>query len=228
MFEYPERARFGRILPKKQDLWLRPAAPRRAAALCQPGGTGRLAIQTCPGDHQSPRPRSREGDSGLCSDAANPELPEEVLRTMDRAIPSLVFFELLHDAKLRFAAAFKRPGENDPLKPVVDAYFQTPWQDAAAPRRPLPAALDLESLYRQMLVARYGGQPVGPAAPPGRDSGGEVARGNRIRAKLKECRRLEAILLKERQFNRKVELNAALRQRRAELAVLGSASAASV
>jgi len=44
-----------------------------------------------------------------------------------------------------------------------------------------------------------------------------VERGNRIRATRRECQRLEAKLRKELQFNRKVEINAELRQRMAEL-----------
>ena len=45
-------------------------------------------------------------------------------------------------------------------------------------------------------------------------------RANLICAKEKECRKLEALIKKEIQFNRKVELNSELRARRAELARL--------
>jgi hypothetical protein len=36
------------------------------------------------------------------------ELREDVLRTIDRAIPSLLFFELTFQEKVRFTAAYKR------------------------------------------------------------------------------------------------------------------------
>jgi hypothetical protein len=39
------------------------------------------------------------------------ELKEEVLRTLDRAIPSLPFFELRFQGKVRFGAAYKRLSE---------------------------------------------------------------------------------------------------------------------
>ena len=44
-----------------------------------------------------------------------------------------------------------------------------------------------------------------------------VARYTSIQAKEKECQQMEARLNKEKQFNRKVEINAALRCLRAEL-----------
>ena len=39
------------------------------------------------------------------------ELAEDVLRTMDKAIPSLLFFELTFEGRVKFAAAYKRPNE---------------------------------------------------------------------------------------------------------------------
>ena len=51
----------------------------------------------------------------------------------------------------------------------MDAYFETPWQDAAAPRLPLPVALDLGSLYEQMLRQHMGPARLrcGPPVRPG-------------------------------------------------------------
>ena len=94
------------------------------------------------------------------------ELKEDVLRTIDRAIPSLIFFELTFQGKVRFAAAYKRPpvsAEGDSIAgpPVVEAYFETPWQSSAAPRLPLPVALDLGGLYEQMLRQHMVASPLG-------------------------------------------------------------------
>ena len=60
--------------------------------------------------------------------------------------------------------------------------------------------------------------PVPPR--PGESLRDHVERFNQIHAKETECRRLDARLRRELQFNRKVEINAALRIRRAELAQL--------
>lgn len=57
------------------------------------------------------------------------EISEDILRTLDKAIPSLLFFELTFEHRVKFAAAYKRPSEADSHKNVVEAYFESPWQD---------------------------------------------------------------------------------------------------
>jgi hypothetical protein len=75
--------------------------------------------------------------------------------------------------------------------------------------------LDLAGLYEQMLRRLI---PVPPR--PGESLRDHVERVNQIHAKETECRRLEGRLYRELQFNRKVEINAVLRVRQAELAQL--------
>ena len=134
------------------------------------------------------------------------ELPDEVLHTIDKAVPSPIVYQITFEGRVRFTAAYKRPSESDASKNVIEAYFTTDWQPAAQPLPALPVVLDLASLYEEMLrrvipLARRPAEPL-PAL---------VARAVQLRAKERECRDLEARLCKERQFNRKVELNAALR-----------------
>ena len=149
------------------------------------------------------------------------ELREDVLRTIDRAIPSLLFFELSFQGKVRFAAAYKRLSEGSSIQPVVDPYyFETPWLAATTTRQPLPMALDLGGLYEQMLRQHMLASPLGLRSRPGEALADAVERGNRIRAKRRESQKLEVKLRKEIQFNRKVEINAELRLCRAELAEL--------
>lgn len=148
------------------------------------------------------------------------ELRDDVLRTIDRAIPSLLFFELTFQGKVQFRATYKRLSEAGSNQPVVDAYFQTPWQDAAAPRRTLPIALDMGSLYEQMLREHMVASQLALRSRAGETLAETVDRGNRIRIKRRERQRLETRLKREIQFNRKVEINAALRQCRTELADL--------
>lgn len=148
------------------------------------------------------------------------ELSEDVLRTMDKAIPSLLFFELAFEGRVRFAAAYKRPNEANIRKNVVEAYFDTPWQSASESRPPLPVALDLAGLYEQMLHQHMLKSPMALVPRHGESLQTMADRANLIRAKENECRQLEARIKKEIQFNRKVELNTALRAHRAELARL--------
>jgi hypothetical protein len=139
-------------------------------------------------------------------------LAEDVLRTMDRAIPSPIFFDLTFDGRVKSSAAYKRPGGSDASKPVVDVYFETDWQPAGIARPPLPVALDLAGLYEQMLRVLL---PLPPRAGEAIDA--QVERARLIRMRENECNRLEARVRQEMQFNRKVEINAELRRQRAEL-----------
>jgi hypothetical protein len=144
-----------------------------------------------------------------------PNLDTAVLEAIDKAIPFPVVFQLSHDAHIRFAASYKRPSEADASKWVIEARFQTVPQPLHAERPPLPVALDLASLYEQ-IVRRH--IPLSPRA--GEGIAEHVDRFNMLEAKRKTQQQLEARLAKEKQFNRRVELSSQLRALTAELATL--------
>ncbi len=73
-------------------------------------------------------------------------------------------------------------------------------------------ALDLPRLYEQILR-----QLVPVPAWPGETMAALVERYGRIAVKQRERRRLEARIHREKQFNRKVELNRQLREIAAQL-----------
>lgn len=80
---------------------------------------------------------------------------------------------------------------------------------------PLPVALDLKALYEQMLFAYI---DLPPRAGENLDV--LVDRVRMIRKCRRDLRALEAKMNSEKQFNRKVELNAQVRGLNAQLAVL--------
>jgi hypothetical protein len=222
MFLYPERARKDRILPKNKiygNTQLSRAMRQRFVTEIDQIvwryvlGTENLNLP--------PRPGIEEIQIFEIA-LKTGQLKEDVLRTIDRAIPSLIFFELTFQGQVRFAAAFKRPpvsaaGDAAAGQPVVEAYFETPWQPSTAPRLPLPVAVDLGGLYEQMLRQHMLASPFGLRPRAGESLAQTVARGSQIRALRRECQRLEIILRKEIQFNRKVEINRELRRCRAAL-----------
>src|SRR5450432_116567 len=60
-----------------------------------------------------------------------------VLLTIDKAIPSPVFYQLTFGDRVKFTAAYKRPSEAESSKSVVEAYyFETSWQSASATLEP--------------------------------------------------------------------------------------------
>lgn len=145
------------------------------------------------------------------------ELDEDVLRAIDRAIPLPIIFQLHHEQRTRMVAAFKRPGEADAGKWVIDGYFAGSWLPADSPRQSLPVALDLHGLYEQLLRSLL---PL--PARPGESLPEQLQRLNRLRSLQSEHAKLDARLHKEKQFNRKVALNAQLREIQNEIADLSA------
>lgn len=143
------------------------------------------------------------------------EVSAEVIRTIDNAIPFPIVYELVSGDRLKVMAAYKRPSDGDRNKWVTDIYFESKWQKVNAKRKPLPVALDLAKLYEQMLATLL----------PGSIREGEVLRETTARiAQLRGLERtalqLESKLKKEKQFNRKVELNRSLREIKTAIADL--------
>jgi hypothetical protein len=142
-----------------------------------------------------------------------PDVDEAVLQTIDRAIPFPIAFQATHDGTVRYAIAPKRPSEADEAKWVVGPRFVTePRPIASETLLPLPVALDLASLYEQ-IVRRH--IPLAPR--DGEALSAHVERYVALRAKQNLARSLEARLAAEKQFNRKVDLNASLRSVRNEI-----------
>ncbi|MGB7814714.1 MAG: DUF4391 domain-containing protein, partial [Methylotenera sp.] len=141
----------------------------------------------------------------------------DVLRCIDQAIPFPIIYQLTFEDRIKSKAAYKRPSDADASKWVVDSYFETDWHKSDTERSELPVALDLAGLYEQMLRRLL---PLLPRA--GETLKAQVERLGQIRSKQNECRKMEARLQKEQQFNRKVELNAQLRVLQAALEKLKS------
>lgn len=143
------------------------------------------------------------------------ELKNEVLHCIDQAIPFPIVFELNHKNKLRVIAAYKRLSEADASRWVISSYFDTNWVSADIQRKPLPVVFDLETLYEQLLI------PLMPfPVRSGEPLKAWVKRMEEIRSKKQEMQKCEHRLKKEKQFNRRVEINAELRDLRQELSTL--------
>ncbi len=212
MFDYPKQAEFNRIVPKaKIYAFARPTRAVRNRFVSQVAEIV-WKYKLSPETVNLPARRGIHEIQIFVIALKTADLAEDVLRAMDRAIPSPIFFDLTFDGHVKSVAAYKRPGAVGASKPAVDDYFETDWQPVGIARPPLPVALDLAGLYAQMLRRLL---PVPPRA--GEAIHRQVERARHIRMRENECRRLEARLRQEVQFNRKVEINAELRCRKAEL-----------
>lgn len=143
------------------------------------------------------------------------ELHGDVLRCIDGAIPYPIVFELAFDGKTQVVAAYKRPNESDASCWVLSDYFATTWLPSDCERAAMPLALDLGGLYEQALH-----RLIPTPARPQESLADLVARVELVAAKQREVEKAASRLAKEKQFNRKVEINAELRKLKDELEVL--------
>ena len=159
-------------------------------------------------------------------------LENDVLRAIDKAIPFPLIFELVHSGRVKVTAAYKRPSEADSARWVVGDYFEGNWQLEDASRSPLPVALNMGTLYEQLLeplvavqttrlVPGMGEVPQTPftSAKAERPVSLEerIAQAEAIKAQTREVERIKARLEREKQFNKRVAINAELRAAKQEL-----------
>lgn len=146
-----------------------------------------------------------------------PDVSHSVLRCIDKAIPFPILFVLRYEAHSQPVAAYKRPSDAASDQWVVGDYHAAPWQKDVDARPALPLALDLPGLYEQLLR-----QHLAVPARPGESLRDQLDRLSTLTAKQAAAAKLETRLAQEKQFNRKVELNAQLRNIRGELQALAT------
>lgn len=215
LFAYPKQAQFGRVLPKNKIYEHAAPGPAIKALFVeqveQIVWQYKLAPETINLPAKPAVPEIQIFDVTL----KTPELDHEVLRCIDKAIPFPIFFQLYHGQRVKPMATYKRPSDADGSKWVIDGYFAGEWQSLDTPRQPLPVVLDLQGLYEHLLRHLL---PL-----PARDQEPLKQQVERIvhwQSKQTEYEKLQARLNKEKQFNRKVEINAELRRVKAELDLL--------
>ncbi len=212
LFDYPKSAAFGRVLPKNKIY--ENASPSTAVKNLFVRQVEQITWQfkLAPETVNLKGTRSVPEIEIFSVFLKEGELKTDVLRCIDQAIPFPILFELRYEGKIRTIAAFKRPSDADSSKWVVSDYFDCAWLPSDAPRTPLPVVFDLEALNACLLA------PLLPfPARPGEGLQACVERMEQIRSRQRELDKCEARLRKEKQFNRKVAINAKLRQLKNEL-----------
>lgn len=140
------------------------------------------------------------------------ELDLEVLRCIDGAVQFPVVFELSFAGQTQVVAAYKRPNRSDASRWMRSEYFASGWLPSTVERVAMPVALDLGGLYEQVL------QRLIPLAARKDESLSDlVDRVEQVESKQREVKKTASKLAKEKQFNRKVAINATLRQLKIEL-----------
>ena len=137
------------------------------------------------------------------------ELGVEVLSVIDKAIPYPIIFQLRYDDRTKSVAAYKRPAADGSGAWVIEEYFESEWTDHTAPVQSLPVALDIKSLYEQIIKISF----IDLLPRNGESLESLVERVRVLRKYQRELRVVEAKMNGEKQFNRKVELKAKVRER---------------
>ena len=212
LLAYPPQAAFGRVLPKNK-IYEHSGAGTRLKDLFvkqveQITWQYKLAPETL---HLPARPDVQEIQI-FSIQLKTPELHHDVLRCIDGAIPFPIVFELNSGGKTQITAAYKRPNEADASRWVLSDYFATDWLPGDSKRVAMPVALHMTGLYEQLLY-----RLIPRHARPQETLAELVARVEQVQAKQRELDKTTARLAKEKQFNRKVEINATVRRLKSEL-----------
>lgn len=161
---------------------------------------------------------------------ANGELNEDILRQMDRLIPYHLLFVLTFADRAQAWIGYKEASATGESAFKVSRYYQTDWMPRAALRFTL-SGLTLDEVYENLVRNIHAAsQP----APTGRDGlravreeetawrddlsiAANIARDTARTRLEKQIAALEAKMRKEKQLNRKMELNAELKRMKREL-----------
>lgn len=216
-FEYPKAASFGKVLPKTKIYEHAKAGAKLKQLFVDQVDQIVWQYKLAPETINLGATKSIPEIQIFRIKLRGAELKEDVLRAIDRAIAFPIIFELTQAGKRKAIASYKRPSEADSTKWVVSEYFGTEWKVDGGPRQPLPSALNLGVLYDKLLSTliptKYGTEE--PIAK-------RVERMEAIRAKQREAERIKARLVRENQFNKRVAINAELRDVTKEIQRLGA------
>jgi len=143
------------------------------------------------------------------------DLDEALLKIIDKAIPFPIIYQIHRGDEIKIKAAYKRPSDADKSKWVIEAYVESEWMPKDTPATALPIALDLSKLYEQMIKALI------PKELPIMEAQGSMKEQmeliEMIKAKERAYDKLKAKRDKEKQFNRKAELNNQLKELKKEI-----------
>lgn len=216
LFAWPKQAAFGRVVPKSKIYEHAAVSAALKERFVQQVEQINWAYKLAPETVNLPATPAVAEIQVFRLNLKGASLDQDVLKAIDRAIPFPLIFELVQGGRIKLVAAYKRPAQNpksaaDNSPWVVGSYFETDWQPESSPRQPLPVALDLGVLYEKLMYH------LSPLTPRPQEPLAELLeRTEQVQAKQREIDRITSQLKREKQFNRKVELNATLRRLKTE------------
>lgn len=143
---------------------------------------------------------------------------DELLHVIDRAIPYNLIFIVLYGGKYSLSASVKHSHPTSPDNAVIDWTFQSDWLSSKNHAYELRLRQSLDITFNDFCRQLSG-------KPNAKVSISELISFEQQTAELrKTISQTEILIRKQRQFNKKVELNLQLQKLKADLATLASKS----
>ena len=143
------------------------------------------------------------------------ELSREVLRSIDKVIPFPVRHVLVYEDEAKLPIAYKERNQHDENVCVIHAYYESDWQPKSECSFPLVKGGNFQAVYEGIIKTL-----IPYDVPDDEDLQVTVERVATIEKLQKECAALQSKIRREKQFNRKVELNIELQRKKKELGQL--------
>ena len=132
-------------------------------------------------------------------------------------IYSPILFELKYNGKVQYASAYKKANESGKKNPMISPCFHSEWINENQEKIELPLVLHLGALYQYFLTTLCSIK-MGEAESLEQ----YVKRVEGLNMKDREAHRIENVIHKEKQFNRRVEMNRKLNKLKQEIRELNS------
>ncbi|MFL0867198.1 DUF4391 domain-containing protein [Vibrio parahaemolyticus] len=154
------------------------------------------------------------------------ELDVKVLETLDRAVPSNIFFRvfngLQHRPQVQHAMAYKRENKRDAGSMVIKEYFLSDWSLISklgelnhAESKKLPVIINMATLYNELLRSL-----LPEAGLEGESLDEQMKRIAMLNACRDKLTKLQAKQQKEKQYNRKVDMNSEINRLKEQISSL--------
>lgn len=211
LFDYPQQAEFGRIVAKnKIYTQVKPSRKLQDVFVSQVSKIlwqYKLSPKTTNLSETDKVKEIEVFEIVLKPNRQTKSIDKNILRCIDKSIAHPIIFHLTYADKIKVIAAYKRPSEADATKWVVsEEYFETDWLPVESEHKKLPVVLNLFNLYEHIL------RELIPLPQQENESlEKQIERMEQVIVKGKAVKKLEARMNTEKQFNRKVEMNADLR-----------------
>lgn len=219
LFEYPEKSRFGRKIPKNKFYenvtFNRKLKEKFINQIDKIIWKHKLAPNTLNLDATDEVPEIVVLDIFL----KNEEIEQALLEIIDNAIPLPIIFHLHQKNKIKIKAAYKRPSVSANNNWIVESYLESDWELLnTITKQSIPQALNLGKLYEAILLALI---PVEfKNNKKTRNIAEQISTINQVKLLKKEIEQLTLKFNKEKQKNRQFEINKKIKLKQKELSKL--------